>query len=203
MEFTDLETFRSKYSDLTVTAVPAKRQKLDAQPENLDAAKHVEKSPTALVEIIPIIASNAAASTFQQSSKRITKQEQQQLQFQQQQQLQQAEDDVAYSNEYRQVLAKLEYTKYAQAQLQLMSASNGIAGNSYDSNDIGGNSYDSNGTSNIVDVYDNLLSVIAEMQSCLGPTAMGLRAPKERLLRDIGHARVLVRECILMLMHNQ
>lgn len=40
------------------------------------------------------------------------------------------------------------------------------------------------------------------MQIKLGPTAIGLRAPKERLLRDIAHARVLVRECILALMRD-
>lgn len=40
------------------------------------------------------------------------------------------------------------------------------------------------------------------MQAKLGPTSFGLRAPKERLLRDIAHARVLVRECILLLMRD-
>lgn len=41
------------------------------------------------------------------------------------------------------------------------------------------------------------------MQVKLRPTSFGLRAPKERLLRDIAHARVLVRECILLLMRDQ
>lgn len=61
---------------------------------------------------------------------------------------------------------------------------------------------ESNDSFNIVEAYTNLLGVIAEMQIKLGPTAIGLRAPKERLLRDIAHARVLVRECILSLMRD-
>lgn len=61
---------------------------------------------------------------------------------------------------------------------------------------------ESNDTLNIDEAYTNLLGVIAEMQIKLGPTAIGLRAPKERLLRDIAHARVLVRECILALMRD-
>lgn len=59
-----------------------------------------------------------------------------------------------------------------------------------------------NETLNIEQAYANLLGVIGEMQAKLGPTSFGLRAPKERLLRDIAHARVLVRECILLLMRD-
>ncbi|XP_030557062.1 uncharacterized protein LOC115760035 [Drosophila novamexicana] len=208
MDYLDLDSFRSRYSDITVTAVPAKRQKTDGQdepPEVWEAAGSSEKTPAARVEIIPITLPNGAAPTEQCS-----KPMQQQQQHQQKQQQQQfTQDAVAYSNEYQQVLAKLEYTKYVQAQLQLMSSNNALGACAFGEllyglpgSNMQLPSAESNGTTNIVDTYDNLLAVIGEMQSNLGPTAIGLRAPKERLLRDIAHARVLVRECILMLMRD-
>ncbi|XP_023164205.2 uncharacterized protein LOC111594943 [Drosophila hydei] len=204
MDYLDLDSFRSRYSDITVTAVPAKRNKVDEEerlPELWDAAgSGVEMTPAARVEIIPINMPSVP-------SKSMMMQQQHQQQQQQHHQQKLSQEAVAYSNEYQQVLAKLEYTKYVQAQLQLMSNSNGFGELLYGltGNQMQLPSNEANGISNggnIVDTYDNLLSVIAEMQSNLGPTAIGLRAPKERLLRDIAHARVLVRECILMLMRD-
>ncbi|XP_064546790.1 uncharacterized protein LOC135434220 [Drosophila montana] len=209
MDYLDLDSFRSRYSDITVTAVPAKRQKIDGQdepPETWDAAGSSEKAPAARVEIIPINLPNGAAPIEQRSKPMQQQQQQQQSQHAQQKFTQ---DAVAYSNEYQQVLAKLEYTKYVQAQLQLMSSNNALGACAFGEllyglpgSNMQLPSAEANGTTNIVDTYDNLLAVIAEMQSNLGPTAIGLRAPKERLLRDIAHARVLVRECILMLMRD-
>jgi len=52
---------------------------------------------------------------------------------------------------------------------------------------------------NIEDKYSDLLNTLAEMRSELAPTIMGLRAPKDRLHRDIAQARYTVRECLLLL----
>ncbi|XP_060644980.1 uncharacterized protein LOC132783672 [Drosophila nasuta] len=184
MDFMDLDSFRQRYSDITVTAVPSVPKSTNSE-ENLDEVENntVEAiqmaPPTPLVEIIPL-----GAATFAPSSSHHTRSK-----LQQQQKM---ADATAYANEYKQVLAKLEYTKFVQAQLQMMSLTTNGAG--------GGNATE---TPNIVDVYGSLLRTIAEMQSNLGPTTIGLRAPKERLLRDIAQARVLVRECILLLMRDQ
>ncbi|XP_062142298.1 uncharacterized protein LOC133850267 [Drosophila sulfurigaster albostrigata] len=184
MDFMDLDSFRQRYSDITVTAVPSVPKSSNSE-ENIDEVENntVEAiqmaPPTPLVEIIPL-----GAATFVPSSSHQTRSKLQQQQ--------KVADATAYANEYKQVLAKLEYTKFMQAQLQMMSLTTNGAG--------GGNATE---TPNIVDVYGSLLRTIAEMQSNLGPTTIGLRAPKERLLRDIAQARVLVRECILLLMRDQ
>ncbi|KAH8392440.1 hypothetical protein KR215_008474, partial [Drosophila sulfurigaster] len=184
MDFMDLDSFRQRYSDITVTAVPSVPKSSNSE-ENIDEVENntVEAiqmaPPTPLVEIIPL-----GAATFVPSSSHQTRSKLQQQQ--------KVADATAYANEYKQVLAKLEYTKFVQAQLQMMSLTTNGAG--------GGTATE---TPNIVDVYGSLLRTIAEMQSNLGPTTIGLRAPKERLLRDIAQARVLVRECILLLMRDQ
>ncbi|EDW12907.1 uncharacterized protein Dmoj_GI22388 [Drosophila mojavensis] len=203
MDYLDLDSFRSRYSDITVTAVPAKPQAVEEQetlPDCCDVAGGgAEMMPADRVEIFPISMSSAPGNSMVMQQQHPHQLEEQQLKLNQ--------EAAAYSNEYQQVLAKLEYTKYVQAQLQLMSNNNGfgelfygLPGNQIQ---VPSNEADNSGNSgNIVDTYDNLLRVIAEMHRNLGPTAIGLRAPKERLLRDIAHARVLVRECILMLMRD-
>ncbi|KAM8717376.1 hypothetical protein ACLKA7_004124 [Drosophila subpalustris] len=182
MDYLDLDSFRSRYSDITVTAVPTQKSKSTQSPKENNGEveqKSVETAEklTPHVEIIPVGPSSSAGAA-------------QQCRGKQQQKV--TQDAVAYANEYKQVLAKLEYTKYVQAQL-LMSMSNGI----------GPNASESQKSVNIKDAYGNLLSVIAEMHSNLAPTTIGLRAPKERLLRDIAQARVLVRECTMLLMRDQ
>ncbi|KAH8262768.1 hypothetical protein KR044_000141 [Drosophila immigrans] len=188
MDFMDLDSFRSRYSDITLTAVPrAPKSNKQSPKEKLDAAEHKAiqmAAPTPNVEIIPLGPGISAPSTSQYSRSKQMPQQQQAVTV----------DATAYANEYKQVLAKLEYTKFVQAQLQMMSLTNGPGGL---------NATESTQAANIVDVYENLLASIAEMQSNLGPTTIGLRAPKERLLRDIAQARVLVRECILLLMRDQ
>ncbi|XP_017857982.1 PREDICTED: uncharacterized protein LOC108610409 [Drosophila arizonae] len=204
MDYLDLDSFRSRYSDITVTAVPAKPQAVEEQetlPDCCDGAEGggAGMMPADRVEIFPINMPSAPSNSMVMQQQHPLQLEEQQLKLNQ--------EAAAYSNEYQQVLAKLEYTKYVQAQLQLMSNSNGFGELFYGlpSNQIqvpSNEADNSPNSGNIVDTYDNLLSVIAEMQRNLGPTAIGLRAPKERLLRDIAHARVLVRECILMLMRD-
>lgn len=54
-----------------------------------------------------------------------------------------------------------------------------------------------------MDKYSDLLNVLAEMQPNLAPTMIGVRTRKDRLLRDIAQARVMVRECILLLESDQ
>ncbi|XP_034473727.1 uncharacterized protein LOC117781115 [Drosophila innubila] len=190
MNYLDLDSFRSRYSDITVTAVPTQKSNCN-QPtkDNSDAVEQKSfETPEELaphVEIIPVGPSSAAARQQLHN-----KQQQQQVQMQLQQKV--AQDAVAYAIEYKQVLAKLEYTKYVQAQL-LLSMSTGMGASTTESHKV----------VNIKDAYANLLSVIAEMHSNLAPTTIGLRAPKERLLRDIAQARVLVRECSLLLMRDQ
>lgn len=221
MDYLDLDSFRSRYSDITVTAVPAKAQIVEEQKapaDYWDAAEGggAEMMPADRVEIFPINMTSAPSNSMVMQHQQYQQQQQQQYQQQQrqqqphqleEQQLKSSQEAVAYSHEYQQVLAKLEYTKYVQAQLQLISNNNGfgelfhgLAGNQIQAPSNEPNNTASSG--NIVDTYENLLSVIAEMKSNLGPTAIGLRAPKERLLRDIAQARVLVRECILMLMRD-
>ncbi|KAL7739753.1 hypothetical protein ACLKA6_014993 [Drosophila palustris] len=184
MDYLDLDSFRSRYSDITVTAVPTQKSKSTQSPKENNgeveqkSVKTAEELPPH-VEIIPVGPSSSSSAGAAQ-----------QCRGKQQQKV--TQDAVAYANEYKQVLAKLEYTKYVQAQL-LMSMSNGIGLNASESHKSG----------NIKDAYGNLLSVIAEMHSNLAPTTIGLRAPKERLLRDIAQARVLVRECTLLLMRDQ
>ncbi|TDG42232.1 hypothetical protein AWZ03_011341 [Drosophila navojoa] len=207
MDYLDLDSFRSRYSDITVTAVPAKPKIVEEQetlPDRWDAVDGggAEVMPADRVEIFPINKPGAPSNPMVMQHQ----QQQQHHQHLEEQQLKLSQEAAVYSNEYKQVLAKLEYTKYVQAQLQLIS-NNGFGELFYGQpgNQIQVPSKERSNTANsgnIVDTYDNLLSVIAEMQSNLGPAAIGLRAPKERLLRDIAHARVLVRECNLMLMRD-
>ncbi|ALC38668.1 CG15142 [Drosophila busckii] len=185
MDYIDLDSFRSRYSDITVTAVPAKRESNRLQQEDQEVSEANESpldlTPTPRVEIIPIGQQHQRAKGVQLGRH--------------------SHDSIAYANEYNQVLAKLEFTKYVQAQLHLMSFNKNMAANMTDANI--NNNNNNNNNSSIVDAYEKLLGVIAEIHSNLGPTLIGIRAPKERLLRDIAHARVLVRECILVLMQDQ
>lgn len=52
---------------------------------------------------------------------------------------------------------------------------------------------------NIVDKYSDLLNVLGEMRTNVPTTMAGLRAPKERMQRDIAHARLKVRQCLQLL----
>lgn len=117
----DLDSFRSRYSDITVTAVPSKRRNLDTDQLPQECENVVERTTERAevpphVQIMPMCPSTSSATP----SGYLHYQQQQHNRLQQEQQ-----EAVAYANEYKQVLAKLEYTKYVQAQLQLMSMSNG------------------------------------------------------------------------------
>lgn len=121
MNFLDLDSFRSRYSDITVTALPPKRQKLDTDQLPQECENVVERTAQRAevpphVEIMPMCPSSSSSSAAPSGYS----QQQQQHNRLQHQQLEAA----AYANEYKQVLAKLEYTKYVQAQLQLISMSN-------------------------------------------------------------------------------
>ncbi|XP_030373173.1 uncharacterized protein LOC115623107 isoform X1 [Scaptodrosophila lebanonensis] len=205
MEYLDIETFRCKYSDITVTAVPNTKQH-NANDANTasGATKPPKPSHPPCVEITriplsaPKIASFGAARPGKLPYTSSGPSPQQKL----------ATDAVAYANEYKQVMAKLEYTKYMQSQLQLMSASGGgppvlsLEGNIFGLGPttpvpMGGIILEPN--ANIANKYNDLLTIIAGMPSNLAPSAMGLRAPKERLLRDIAHARVILRQCLILL----
>lgn len=107
MDYLDLDSFRSRYTDITVTAVPPKQ-------ECEDVVEHTPEKPEVPphVQIMPMCPSSFASSTPSGYP-------------QLQQHNREQQEAVAYANEYKQVLAKLEYTKYVQAQLQLMSMSNG------------------------------------------------------------------------------
>ncbi|XP_030373174.1 cyclin-dependent kinase 2-associated protein 2 isoform X2 [Scaptodrosophila lebanonensis] len=191
MEYLDIETFRCKYSDITVTAVPNTKQH-NANDANTasGATKPPKPSHPPCVEITriplsaPKIASFGAARPGKLPYTSSGPSPQQKL----------ATDAVAYANEYK--------------QLQLMSASGGgppvlsLEGNIFGLGPttpvpMGGIILEPN--ANIANKYNDLLTIIAGMPSNLAPSAMGLRAPKERLLRDIAHARVILRQCLILL----
>lgn len=128
MDFLDLDSFRSRYSDITVTALPPKRQKLDTDqlPQKCEnvverTAQRAEAEVPPHVQIMPMCPSSSSSSSAAPSGRQYSQQQQEQHnRLQHQHQLEAA----AYANEYKQVLAKLEYAKYMQAQLQLISMSN-------------------------------------------------------------------------------
>jgi len=119
MDYLDIESFRSRYSDITVTAVPARSQaEEEQQPMAMDpemAAKRNEPRVeiTRVNEGAPLELSSTSNLAMVQRNRQ-----------------QQNATAFAYATEYKEVMAKLEYTKYMQNQLQLMSMANGggIAG---------------------------------------------------------------------------
>ncbi|XP_016987281.2 uncharacterized protein LOC108050228 [Drosophila rhopaloa] len=184
MDYLDIESFRSKYSDITVTAVPTRSE----EPSDMEmAAKHQEPR----VEITRVNGESGSSFTANLAMMQRNRQQQNAAAF-------------AYASEYKEVMAKLEYTKYMQSQLQLMFLANGggnLSGAGLDSGLYGmmPTSINLDDNANIVDKYGDLLNLLPEMRPNLPPTVMGLRAPKERLQRDIAQARVRVRECLLLL----
>ncbi|KAI8043225.1 uncharacterized protein LOC128263369 [Drosophila gunungcola] len=187
MEYLDMESFRSKYSDITVTAVPTRSEEQSMSTDVEMAAKHQEPR----VEITRVSGASGISYTAN-------------LAMLQRNRQQQNAAAIAYATEYKEVMAKLEYTKYMQAQLQLMSLANGGGNLGAAGLDCGPYgmmqpSINLDANANIVDKYSDLLNILTEMRSNLSPTVMGLRAPKERLQRDIAQARVRVRECLMLL----
>ncbi|XP_037712422.1 uncharacterized protein LOC119548866 [Drosophila subpulchrella] len=192
MDYLDIESFRSRYSDITVTAVPARSQaEEEQQPMAMDPEMEAKQNEPR-VEITRV---NGGAPSELSSTMNLT--------MVQRNRQQQNANAFAYATEYKEVMAKLEYTKYMQNQLQLMSLANG--GGSAGGAGIDGlcgmmpTSINLDANANIEDKYSDLLNTLAEMRSELAPTIMGLRAPKDRLHRDIAQARYTVRECILLL----
>ncbi|XP_017044887.2 uncharacterized protein LOC108090621 [Drosophila ficusphila] len=191
MDYLDIESFRSKYSDITVTAVPNRSATQEKQPMSNDP-ETVAKQQEPRVEITRVNGGGAVgSSSANPAAMQRNKQQQNAAAF-------------AYASEYKEVMAKLEYTKYMQTQLQIMSMSNGGGYSGRGGLDFGLNgmmptSKTLDANANIVDKYSDLLNILAEMRSNLPPTMIGLRAPKERLQRDITQARITVKECLLLL----
>ncbi|KAH8249776.1 hypothetical protein KR032_012326 [Drosophila birchii] len=199
MDYVDIESFRSKYSDLTVTAVPSSSKRNDEHRQQSieQEAKAPAKSQEPRVEITRIPGGGAPPATVPVNQLMTTRHR-----------TQQSAAALAYANEYKEVLAKLEYTKYMQAQIQRMILSSGT--NSGGGAGFNGSLFgilptpitvDEN--ANIEDKYTELLNVLADIQPHLPPTMMGVRARKDCLLRDIAKARVLLRECLLLLESDQ
>ncbi|XP_020812290.1 uncharacterized protein LOC110187234 [Drosophila serrata] len=198
MDYVDIESFRSKYSDLTVTAVPSSSKRNDEHQQQAieQEGKIAAKSQEPRVEItrIPGGGASATAPINQLMATR--------------HRTQQSAAALVYANEYKEVLAKLEYTKYMQSQLQRMiltSQSNcgGGAGLNGSLFGILPTSITVDENTNIEDKYTDLLNVLTEIRPHLPPTMIGVRPRKDCLLRDIGKARVLVRECLLLLESDQ
>ncbi|KAH8282064.1 hypothetical protein KR054_005296 [Drosophila jambulina] len=196
MDYVDIESFRSKYSDLTVTAVPSSSKRNDEhqQPTIEQEAKISAKEPR--VEITRISGGGAPA-TAPVNQVMTTRHK-----------TQQSAAALVYATEYKEVLAKLEYTKYMQAQLQRMILTNGTntgGGAGFNGSLFGilPTSITVDENANIEDKYSDLLNVLAEIQPHLPPTMMGVRARKDCLLRDIAKARIMVRECHLLLENDQ
>ncbi|XP_016963300.1 uncharacterized protein LOC108033473 [Drosophila biarmipes] len=189
MDYLDIESFRSRYSDITVTTVPA-GSKAEKEPPMSMEAEMAAKPSEPRVEITRV---NGGAPSEITSGLAVVQRNRQQ----------QNATAFAYANEYKEVMAKLEYTRYMHNQLQLMSLANG--GGSGGGAGLEGlygmmpTSINLDANANIEDKYSDLLSVLAEMRSNLAPAIIGLRAPKDRLQRDIAQARFTVRECLLLL----
>ncbi|EDW90166.2 uncharacterized protein LOC6529452 [Drosophila yakuba] len=189
MDYLDIESFRSKYSDITVTAVPT-RSKADDEPAMATDQETTIKQHVPRVEITRVNGGASAGSGSTANPAMMQRNRQQPNSA-----------ALAYANEYKEVMAKLEYTKYMQAQLQMMSATKGggSAGAPGLDFDLYGTSTNIDENANIVDKYAELLNVLGEMRSNVPTTMAGLRAPKERLQRDIAQARLKVRQCLLLL----
>ncbi|KAH8246641.1 hypothetical protein KR038_012176 [Drosophila bunnanda] len=211
MDYVDIESFRSKYSDLTVTAVPSSSKRNDEHQQQEDKISDKSQEPRVEITRIPGGAAHAAAPGNQLMTTR--------------HRTQQSAAALAYANEYKEVLAKLEYTKYMQSQLQRMILANQTncgGGAGFNGSSFGllptsisrsfwlqiplpctmpSPAVDEN--ANIEDKYSDLLNVLAEIRPHLPPSMMGVRPRKDCLLRDIAKARVLVRECLLLLESDQ
>ncbi|KAH8324156.1 hypothetical protein KR074_000923 [Drosophila pseudoananassae] len=197
MDYVDIESFRSKYSDITVTAVPtrSKREEEPAIEPEPKVTVMEEQEPRVEITRVPGAQSSSSADTPTSTAmlQRIK---------------QQNAAALAYANEYKEVMAKLEYTRYMQAKIQLMTMASGmgnaaVAGMDGSLYGIMPTAITVDANANITDKYSELLRLLGEMQPNLAPTVMGVRAPKERLQRDIAHARVIVRECLLILERDQ
>ncbi|EDV54835.1 uncharacterized protein Dere_GG21738 [Drosophila erecta] len=193
MDYLDIESFRSKYSDITVTAVPS-RSKADDKPAVATDQETKAKQHAPCVEITRVNGGAASGSGSTANPAMMQRNRQQPNSV-----------ALAYANEYKEVMAKLEYTKCMQAQLQMMSAAKGggSSGASGLDCDLYGTSTNRDENANIVDKYSDLLNVLGEMRSNLPATMAGLRAPKERLQRDIAQARLKVRQCLLLLQQGE
>ncbi|EDX05324.1 uncharacterized protein LOC6732620 [Drosophila simulans] len=185
MDYLDIESFRSKYSDITVTAVPS-RPKPNEQPAMDTDQERAIRTHVPQVEITRVNAAAAPAGSSSTANAAVMLRNRQQTNS----------AAIAYANEYKEVMAKLEYTKYMQAQLQMMSAASGGGGIDCD---LFGTSMNLDENANIVDKYSDLLNVLVEMRTNVPTTMVGLRAPKERMQRDIAQARLKVRQCLQLL----
>ncbi|KAH8298355.1 hypothetical protein KR018_008085 [Drosophila ironensis] len=194
MEYVDIESFRSKYSDITVTAVPNRSQAQDeAQPVETDAKAEIPKAQEPRVEITRVPGGSAASSSSSMNLR--SKQQPNAAAF-------------AYANEYKEVMAKLEYTKYMHAKVQLMTLADCNPGGGAPGMESGLQGMMSSHLSvdpsaNIVEKYSDLLKLLAEMKILLPPSIMGTRMSRDTLQRDIAQARVMVRECLLILARDQ
>ncbi|XP_033172517.1 uncharacterized protein LOC117148910 [Drosophila mauritiana] len=188
MDYLDIESFRSKYSDITVTAVPSRPKPNEQSAMDTDQELAI-KSHVPQVEITRVNAAAAPAGSSSTANAAVMLRNRQQTNS----------AAIAYATEYKEVMAKLEYTKYMQAQLQMMSAASGGGGGFGIDCDLFGTSMSLDENANIVDKYSDLLNVLVEMRTNVPTTMVGLRAPKERMQRDIAQARLKVRQCLQLL----
>ncbi|XP_068140969.1 uncharacterized protein [Drosophila tropicalis] len=202
MDFMDIESFRSKYSDITVTAVPTSNNSSTNCNENKDGDASMDE--TLLEEEPPrveITCVDTSTTTTVGGSNGGGHGGVPPTQTSNEIDLKNAA--TAYAIEYKQVMDKLEHIRYMQAQLQLLTLSNGgrVLDNSLLDLISSGISVDP--TANIVDKYSNILVTLASMKMEISPTLMGARGPRERLLRDIAQARILIKECIMLIDRDQ
>ncbi|XP_017107183.2 uncharacterized protein [Drosophila bipectinata] len=198
MDYVDIESFRSKYSDITVTAVPTRPKREEEPPIEPEPKVTVTEQQEPRVEITRVSGAQGSSSTGTPPTSTAMMQRIKQ----------QNAAALAYANEYKEVLAKLEYTRYMQAKIQLMTMASAVgngAGAGVDGSPYGlmPSAITVDPNANIEDKYSELLHLLGEMKPNLAPTMMGIRAPKDRLQRDIAHARVIVRECLLILERDE
>ncbi|XP_022230318.2 uncharacterized protein LOC111079452 [Drosophila obscura] len=220
----DLESFRSKYSDLTVTALPAGGKKEEQKDNEEDFKMATLKEQTPRVEITRVSSGNGTAygpststplggtssssaggpisstPTGQYPSKNRVGSAfgpadgSGSLRTRSQQQTAAA---LAYATEYKEVMEKLDYTKYMQAKLKQLSEAQGqsFSGAAPQTGMTFGNKLlaDEDPKGTIVDTFDNLVSVVGKMKAVLNPTGMGRRIASDRLLYEIANARVVVK----------
>ncbi|XP_034668123.1 uncharacterized protein LOC117901470 [Drosophila subobscura] len=241
----DLESFRSKYSDITVTTVTPGGKKEEQKAKEIDFKMSTEEEQPPRVEITRVSSgsgtaygpnststllmssssstagsahgpnSSAPAGGFAHGRSSATSNNRGGSAFgpfgpadgpgtRSQQQTAAA---LAYATEYKEVMAKLDYTKYMQAKLKKLSESQGQnnagSGLKFGMKPENILTADVEPKGTIVDTFDNLVSVVRKMKTVVKPTGMGMRVASERLLHEIANARDVVKTGQKILKHEE
>ncbi|SPP80029.1 uncharacterized protein LOC117582202 [Drosophila guanche] len=242
----DLESFRSKYSDITVTTVTPGGKKEEQKAKENDFKMSTEEEQPPRVEITRVSSgsgtaygpsatstplnvsassstagsshrpnSSAPAGGFAHGRRSSTSNNRSAFgpsplgpaDGSGTRSQQQTAAALAYATEYKEVMAKLDYTKYMQAKLKKLSESQGQnnagAGLKFGMKPENILTADVEPKGSIVDTFDNLVSVVEKIKTVVKPTSMGMRVASERLLHEIANARDVVKTGQKILKHEE